>query len=97
MRQLSHPESRSSPIFIHQSKGNSMSTESCTCSSCSTATLVGSEAVGLCTSCGSLSLAGTAVPLIVVVLATLAVRALILARRGPRTPLLAARMRVVSA
>ncbi len=74
-----------------------MPTESCTCSSCSTATLVGSNAVGLCTSCGSLSLAGTAVPLIGVVLAALAARALILARRGSRTPLLAARVRIAAA
>ena len=74
-----------------------MTTETCACPSCSSATLVGSHAAGLCTSCGSVSLAGTTVPLVVLVLAALAARAFFLAHRGPRTPLLAARLRMASA
>jgi hypothetical protein len=58
-----------------------MTTHTCACPSCSTTTLVGSEAIGLCTSCGSLSLAGTAVPLVAVVLVALAARALFVASR----------------
>ena len=73
-----------------------MTVETCTCPSCSTATLIGSESVGLCTSCGALSLAGTAVPLVAVVVAALAVRALLVARRVRQTtiarPMAAARL-----
>jgi hypothetical protein len=76
-----------------------MTIETCACPSCSTATLIGSDAVGLCTSCGSLSLAGTAVPLVAVVIAALAVRALFVARRmRPATtqrPMAAARLAAV--
>jgi len=74
-----------------------VTTETCACPSCSSATLVGSPAAGLCTSCGSVSLAGTTVPLVVLVLAALAARAFVLARRGERMPFRAARMRVASA
>lgn len=74
-----------------------MTTETCACPSCSSATLVGSQTAGVCTSCGSVSLAGTTVPLVVVVMVALAARAFILARRGPQTPLLAAPVRVASA
>lgn len=58
-----------------------MNAHACACPSCSTTTLVGSEAIGLCTSCGSLSLAGTAVPLVAIVLVALAARALFVASR----------------
>jgi hypothetical protein len=52
-----------------------MTTATCPCPSCSTTSLVGVEAASLCTSCGSLSLAGTAIPLVAVVIVALAARA----------------------
>ncbi|MBM3690384.1 MAG: hypothetical protein FJW80_12185 [Actinobacteria bacterium] len=58
-----------------------MSDNPCTCPSCSAATLIGSETAGLCTSCGTFSLAGNAVPLVAVVLVALAARALVVAHR----------------
>lgn len=80
MRELSAAAIQTLPIASPE--GNTdMTTNACTCPSCSTATLVGSEAIGLCTSCGSLSLAGTAVPLVAVVLVALAARALFVASR----------------
>jgi hypothetical protein len=69
-----------------------MNAPSCTCPSCSSATLVGSPAAGFCTSCGGLSIAGTSIPLLAVVLGVLALRAFTITRSGRRahpTPRLA--------
>lgn len=74
-----------------------MTTETCACPFCSSAILVGSQAAGLCTSCGSVSLAGTTVPLVVLVLAALAARAFVLARRAPRTPIRAPHTPILAA
>lgn len=54
------------------------------CPACSHPTLVGTPAAGACSSCGAIAVAGNAVPLAVLLVAALAVRALLLRGRWTR-------------
>ncbi|MBM4007416.1 MAG: hypothetical protein FJ292_07640 [Planctomycetes bacterium] len=72
-----------------------MTDQACTCPACASTTMIGSENVGFCTSCGTLSLAGNAVPLVAIMLVALALRARSVLSGRVRSPVLSTRASIV--